>query len=201
MNITPVVLFFTFLPKMPLSVLPVAPSIGSHSMDISFLHPDKVDWTPRTLVVQVYDDVDEKTSYDMDLLQYISETPQAYLRSHIANDCKLYLDPSAFDNHTSTDKNGKVGKVHSNIATILNNQSCFNNGYKLMVTRTGAKNNPSKYKKYRLQCVNRHRCGNVSQSTKRMGQATKMPTDSGDRCNFHLNVFFMKYQHYASLCE
>ena len=104
MNITPVLLFFTSLPKMPIIVLPPAPSIGSHSMDISFLQSDKVDWTPGTFVVQVYDDVDEKKSNDMDLIQYISETPQAYLRLHIANDCKIYLGPSAFDNHTSTDK-------------------------------------------------------------------------------------------------
>ena len=57
----------------------------------------------------------------MDLLRYTTETLQAFLCSNITNDCKLYLYPSAYINHDSTDVNSKARKAPSNIATILNN--------------------------------------------------------------------------------
>ena len=52
-----------------------APCLASHLMDISFLHPEKFSQIPQTLVVQVYNGVDEKEPYDVDLLEYISLPP------------------------------------------------------------------------------------------------------------------------------
>ena len=133
---------------MALSFPSPAYSPGSHLMDVSFLHPDKVDWTPRTFLVEVYDGVDEKVPYEVDLLDYISKIPHPTYQGNIANDNRLYLDPSAHVKEVTTDEEGNTVKKHSTIANILNNQSCLNSGYKLMVTSTNKKN-PT-YRRYRL---------------------------------------------------
>ena len=109
-------------------------------MNISFLHPEKVDWTQQTVVVQVYDGVDEKVPYEVDLLEYISQIPNPRYQGNVANDNRLYLDPLDCVKEVTTNEKGKTVKEHSNIANILNNQSCLNNSYKLMVTSTVKKN-------------------------------------------------------------
>ena len=103
-----------------LSVSSPAHCLASHLMDINFLHLDTVSQTPRTFVVQVYDVVDEKEPYDVDLLEYISQPPNPRDQGKITIHNRLYLDPSACKIEVINDENGKTVTKPSNIANILN---------------------------------------------------------------------------------
>ena len=106
----------------------------------------------------------------------------------ILQDEKLYFTPEAFDTHTITNDQGKTVKVTSNIHNIINNDTCFDNGYSLIIYNRQSWTHGSKIF---LRCEKRSLDSRVSRAKKQKTH-TKCASAKADRCKFQLTVYYDK---------
>ena len=76
-------------------------------------------------------------------------------------DSKYYLSPKAHDNY-SIMEHGKVKKIPSNVCNIINNQSCFDNGYDLCIVNRRERKDCIVLD---LMCRGRNKVGSLSRAT------------------------------------
>lgn len=108
-------------------------------------------------------------------------------------DVKLFFGPEVYDSHKVTDGGGKEKRVSTNIANIINNASCFDNGYTLAVKgRDGRKGKTTI--KLTLRCAGRgkHTSSYVSKAKESSTRKshTMAPNSKEDECPFEIPVYY-----------